>query len=186
MGGSEAPTILSEGNHFYPAGGPKQVTKRISDGGSSYGGPNRWNWKSVGDVFLGGSYFLQSGATSAASPLYAKAFSFTARPGSLVPQMTSGAGPLVCGSGRHCQLAPNTQFHQPNSSHPNNFPASYMHVVQLNLYIYDSLLWRRGTMVEEVDKLPPASRYEFSSTSTFFCRGCANEIAAHRSVLQFC
>jgi pectate lyase len=102
MGGSEAPTILSEGNHFYPAGGPKQVTKRISDGGSSYGGPNRWNWKSVGDVFLGGSYFLQSGATSAASPLYAKAFSFTARPGTLVPQMTSGAGPLVCGSGRHC------------------------------------------------------------------------------------
>ncbi|CAM6013057.1 unnamed protein product [Sphagnum balticum] len=102
MGGSEAPTILSEGNHFYPAGGPKQVTKRISDGGSSYGGPNSWNWKSVGDVFLGGSYFLQSGATSAASPLYAKAFSFTARPGTLVPQMTSGAGPLVCGSGRHC------------------------------------------------------------------------------------
>jgi hypothetical protein len=43
-----------------------------------------------------------------------------------------------------------------------------MHVVQLNLYIYYSLLWRRGTMVEEVDKLPPASRYEFSSTSTFF------------------
>lgn len=69
IAGSEDPMILSEGNHFYPAAGTKQATKRISDGRSNYRSLNSWNWKSVGDVFLGGSYFLQSVATSAASPL---------------------------------------------------------------------------------------------------------------------
>ena len=101
IGGSEDPTILSEGNIFNPGGGPKQVTKRINDGGSSYGGPLKWNWKSVGDSFMSGAYFTGSGAQTSAQA-YAKATSCAARPASMVTSMTSKAGPLSCSTNSRC------------------------------------------------------------------------------------
>ena len=101
VGGSENPTILSEGNIFNPGSGPRQVTKRINDGGNSYGGPLKWNWKSVGDSFMSGAYFTGSGAQTSAQA-YAKATSCAARPAYLVSSMTSKAGPLSCSVGSRC------------------------------------------------------------------------------------
>lgn len=94
IGGSEDPTILSQGNYFNPAGGVKEVTKRIDDGGPTYGGWQRWNWGSTGDVFLGGAYFTGSGAKASSAGVYSQAFSVSPRPGSLVPALTASAGPL--------------------------------------------------------------------------------------------
>lgn len=102
IGGSEDPTILSEGNYFDPANGPKQITKRINDGGGSFGGLSRWNWKSVGDLCTKGSYFTPSGFTSLAARAYAKAFSCTARPATVTLQLTKSAGPLGCQQGGRC------------------------------------------------------------------------------------
>ena len=101
IGGSEDPTILSEGNIFHPASGPKQVTKRI-DGGNSYGGPRTWKWKSVGDMFLAGSYFTSS-SVQWSTQAFAKAYSFNARPASMVMHMTTQSGPLAhCRQGGRC------------------------------------------------------------------------------------
>lgn len=92
IGGSENPTILSEGNYFRPTR-EKEVTKRIDDNGPTFGSWENWNWVSSGDIFLDGSYFTGSGAEITAS-VYADAFSTSSRPGHLVPAFTKSAGPL--------------------------------------------------------------------------------------------
>ncbi|BBN03969.1 pectate lyase [Marchantia polymorpha subsp. ruderalis] len=81
IGGSGQPTINSEGNYF-DAGGVKEVTKHLEDGG---------DYRSNGDIFLNGAYFTPSGA-STSSPLYARARSYSALPASQVPRIVS-AGP---------------------------------------------------------------------------------------------
>ena len=93
IGGSEDPTILSQGNHFNAAS-TKEVTKRIDDGGPTFGGWQKWNWASSGDVFLGGAFFTGSGAAASSSGVYAKAFSTSSRPATIVPAITKSAGPL--------------------------------------------------------------------------------------------
>jgi len=93
IGGSEDPTILSQGNYFSPSD-KKEVTKRINDNGPTFGGWQKWNWASSGDVFLKGAYFVGSGAKASSASVYAKAFSTSSRPGNLVPALTKAAGPL--------------------------------------------------------------------------------------------
>ncbi len=99
VGGSENPTINSEGNYYAAPNNPffKQVTKRISDGGPSQLDKNSmsWNWRSVGDIFDNGAYFVNSGAPVSDGALYAKATSFSARPATMVSVMTNDAGPLM-------------------------------------------------------------------------------------------
>ncbi|KAI3466551.1 hypothetical protein Pfo_023214 [Paulownia fortunei] len=92
IGGSADPTILSEGNYFVASNDAyaKQVTKReTTEGWKS------WKWRSTNDVFLNGAYFVPSGWGSCA-PNYLKSQYFAAAPGSLVPALTSDAGPLLC------------------------------------------------------------------------------------------
>ncbi|KAG6755767.1 hypothetical protein POTOM_039172 [Populus tomentosa] len=97
IGGSANPTIFSEGNYFIARNGnSKQVTKREVKNGWT-----NWKWRSSKDVFMNGAYFVQSGYGSCA-PLYSKTQSFTVAPGSLVPALTSGAGPLNCVRGQPC------------------------------------------------------------------------------------
>ncbi|XP_011008017.1 PREDICTED: putative pectate lyase 2 [Populus euphratica] len=97
IGGSANPTIFSEGNYFYARNGnSKQVTKREAKNGWK-----NWKWRSSKDVFMNGAYFVQSGYGSCA-PVYSKTQSFTVAPGSLVPALTSGAGPLNCFRGQPC------------------------------------------------------------------------------------
>lgn len=93
IGGSESPTINSEGN-FFMAGSFKEVTKRIEDDGSSIDGWEKWNWRSSGDIFQDGAFFTDSGSAGGGS-FYAKATSFSARPAALVASMTNDAGPLM-------------------------------------------------------------------------------------------
>ena len=93
IGGSEDPTILSQGNYF-TAGKTKEVTKRINDGGPTVGGWQKWNWGSDGDIFLNGAFFTGSGAKASSAGVYAKAFSTSSRPAKLVPAITKSAGPL--------------------------------------------------------------------------------------------
>lgn len=78
-----------------------QVTKRVDDGGSDYGGWQNWNWRSSGDLFLNGAFFTDSGASNIDSSLYAKATSFSAQPSSYVGTLTANAGPFQCGPGVH-------------------------------------------------------------------------------------
>lgn len=55
-----------------------------------------WKWRSDGDAFINGAYFVPSGYGSCA-PYYSSAQSFLAAPSSLVPLLTLNAGPLL-----HC------------------------------------------------------------------------------------
>lgn len=50
---------------------------------------------------MNGAYFIQSGYGSCA-PLYSRTQSFTVSPGSMVPALTSDAGPLSCIAGEAC------------------------------------------------------------------------------------
>lgn len=101
IAGSEAPTILSQGNLFHAGQGSKQVTKRINDGGPSFGDPRGWNWKSEGDVFYSGAYFssVQMGWSAQS---YSKTASCSPRPASMVSRMVKTAGPLNCRKGSMC------------------------------------------------------------------------------------
>jgi pectate lyase len=98
VGGSENPTINSEGNYYIaPSGAPfKEVTKRLEDDGTeSIADWESWNWRSAGDIFINGAYFTPSGVNSNDATFYAKATSFSARPASMVSVMTNDAGPLM-------------------------------------------------------------------------------------------
>ncbi|AAC17625.1 Similar to style development-specific protein 9612 precursor gb/X55193 and pectate lyase P59 precursor gb/X15499 from Lycopersicon esculentum [Arabidopsis thaliana] len=105
IGGSADPTIFSEGNYFVASDDPskkqvssfKIVTKRI-DSGYDW---KRWKWRTSKDVFKNGAYFVPSGYGTV-TPLYGRAERFPVSHGSLVPLLTSSAGPLHCYSGRIC------------------------------------------------------------------------------------
>ncbi|KAM7525250.1 hypothetical protein LguiA_015152 [Lonicera macranthoides] len=98
IGGSANPTILSEGNYFMAPKyqDHKQVTKREVKSGWK-----NWKWRSSKDKFVNGAYFVQSGWGSCA-PLYSKSQSFVVADGSMVPALTSNAGPLPCAFNRPC------------------------------------------------------------------------------------
>lgn len=76
-----------------------QVTKRIESGYDW----RRWKWRTSKDVFKNGAYFVPSGYGTV-TPLYGRAEWFPVSHGSLVPSLTSSAGPLRCYSGRTCWL----------------------------------------------------------------------------------
>ncbi|KAE8661512.1 putative pectate lyase 22 [Hibiscus syriacus] len=99
IGGSANPTINSEGNRFLAPDNSnnKEVTKRID---ASENGWRSWNWRSEGDLMLNGAFFRASGKGTSSS--YAKASSLSARPSSIVSELTGDAGVLVCKKGSRC------------------------------------------------------------------------------------
>ncbi|KAK4421356.1 putative pectate lyase 2 [Sesamum alatum] len=99
IGGSADPTILSESNYFVASNDPyaKQVTKRET----KEAGWKSWKWRSNRDVFVNGAYFVPSGWGSCA-PNYVRSQYFSAAAGSLVPALTSDAGPLLCLPSQEC------------------------------------------------------------------------------------
>ncbi|XP_073395839.1 probable pectate lyase 8 isoform X3 [Physcomitrium patens] len=101
IGGSEGPTIVSQGNVFTaPNGGNKEVSKRLQDGDD--GSLSNWNWQSSGDVFLNGAFFTASGAPLG-SQVYSTALNdVTALPATMVATITADAGPLACASEGIC------------------------------------------------------------------------------------
>ncbi|KAE8724537.1 putative pectate lyase 22 [Hibiscus syriacus] len=99
IGGSGNPTINSEGNRFLAPDNSnnKEVTKREDASESKW---RKWNWRSEGDWMLNGAFFRASGKGTSSS--YAKASSLSARPSSLVSELTGAAGVLVCKKGSPC------------------------------------------------------------------------------------
>ncbi|KAK9089726.1 hypothetical protein Scep_028808 [Stephania cephalantha] len=98
IGGSGNPTIFSEGNYFAAPknADSKEVTKREVKSGWK-----NWKWRSSKDLFVNGAYFVQSGYGSCA-PNYSKSQVFSVAPGSMVPALTSAAGPLQCVARKPC------------------------------------------------------------------------------------
>ncbi|KAK2408325.1 pectate lyase [Trifolium repens] len=107
IGGSQNPTIISEGNRFI---GPenkfvgkdlinsKEVTKREYTEESEW---KNWQWRSVNDEFLNGAYFIQSGPELNDRP-FSRQDMITAKPGSYVGRLTRFAGNLRCSVGKPC------------------------------------------------------------------------------------
>ncbi|CAA0256445.1 putative pectate lyase 4 [Arabidopsis thaliana] len=98
IGGSANPIIFSEGNYFVAPEkrSSKQVTKRMMAGPDS----KRWKWGTSRDVFMNGAFFGPPGVI--VRPLYKGGEGFRVAHGSLVPSLTSSAGPLRCYVGRIC------------------------------------------------------------------------------------
>ncbi|XP_047309897.1 pectate lyase-like [Impatiens glandulifera] len=101
IGGSDSPTILSQGNRFIaPADiNAKEVTKRDYAPESVW---KNWQWISEGDLMLNGAYFVESGRQTVSTSSYANGGLINAMPGSSVGSLTKYAGPLNCIRGRPC------------------------------------------------------------------------------------
>ncbi|KAH7283721.1 hypothetical protein KP509_34G020600 [Ceratopteris richardii] len=99
IGGSAAPTINSKGNRYTAPTNPfaKDVTMRMDTMESRW---ETWDWRSEGDLFLNGAFFVPSGA--GASSNYGKAASIGPKSSSLVAVLTASAGALSCQGGSMC------------------------------------------------------------------------------------
>ncbi|XP_057948326.1 pectate lyase-like [Malania oleifera] len=94
IGGSQHPTIISQGNRFIapPNDAAKEVTKRDYATEDVW---KNWTWRSEGDLMMNGAFFVQSGA-----PLKKKPFSrldmISAKKGTFVTRLTRFSGALNC------------------------------------------------------------------------------------------
>ncbi|KAL9337783.1 hypothetical protein Peur_069552 [Populus x canadensis] len=98
IGGSQHPTIISQGNRFVAPPDPacKEVTKRDYAVESVW---KSWNWRSEGDLMLNGAFFVQSG--NAIKTMNKQAV-ISAKPGRYVSRLTRFSGALNCVRGRPC------------------------------------------------------------------------------------
>ncbi|KAL3731733.1 hypothetical protein ACJRO7_028591 [Eucalyptus globulus] len=100
IGGSQHPTIISQGNRFIapPNIAAKEVTKR------DYATEDQWKnwlWKSEGDLMMNGAFFVTSGNPRAQFP-FSRRDVIKAKPGTYVRRLTRFAGKLGCRVGRPC------------------------------------------------------------------------------------
>ncbi|KAG8366303.1 hypothetical protein BUALT_Bualt17G0062300 [Buddleja alternifolia] len=102
IGGSAHPTIFSQGNRFKAANNPntKQVTKRDYATEDEW---KNWQWRSEGDKFSNGAYFIESGPKirSTVSPLNKRNL-IKFKPGSYAGRLTRYAGALKCRTDKSC------------------------------------------------------------------------------------
>ncbi|XP_078427376.1 pectin lyase-like superfamily protein [Wolffia australiana] len=99
IGGSMSPSIRSEANLFVaPMSGNKQITWREGQGG---GQGNSWNWASVGDRFMNGAFFVQTG-TPRNAPGYNSQQNFPICRVNAVRALTRQAGALRCSERSRC------------------------------------------------------------------------------------
>ncbi|MCO5591313.1 hypothetical protein L7F22_045294 [Adiantum nelumboides] len=99
IGGSAAPTINSKGNRYTAPTNrfAKDVTMRMDSAESKW---ESWDWRSEGDLFVNGAFFVPSGA--GASSNYLKAATVGPKSSALVGIMTANAGALLCRAGSAC------------------------------------------------------------------------------------
>ncbi|KAK7295329.1 hypothetical protein RJT34_18235 [Clitoria ternatea] len=100
IGGSAAPTILSQGNRFIAPHNKaaKEVTHR------DYATPeqwSKWQWRSEKDLFMNGAKFIQSGPPIRKLP-FRKGFLMKPRPGHQAYRLTRFSGALNCKVGVPC------------------------------------------------------------------------------------
>ncbi|XP_059638769.1 pectate lyase-like [Cornus florida] len=98
IGGSQHPTILSQGNRFIapPDNAAKEVTKRDYADESVW---KNWLWRSEGDVFMNGAYFRQSGDPK---QTFSKSDFVKPKPGNFVNMITRFSGALKCIKDKPC------------------------------------------------------------------------------------
>ncbi|KAH9615802.1 hypothetical protein KSS87_007217 [Heliosperma pusillum] len=99
IGGSQQPTIISQGNRFVapPNKNAKEVTKR--DAPESVW--KNWLWTSEDDVFVDGAFFRTSGSGNQ-MPKLSQEDIITAKPGTFAREMTRFSGALKCVKGQAC------------------------------------------------------------------------------------
>ncbi|WVZ20079.1 hypothetical protein V8G54_007401 [Vigna mungo] len=97
VGGSQQPTIISQGNRFVAPEdrNAKEVTKRTET--TSTGWKN-WNWRSEGDLFVNGAFFVESGKKVAQPPKT----DVKAQSAQSVATLTKDAGPIKCVLNKAC------------------------------------------------------------------------------------
>ncbi|OVA13300.1 Pectate lyase/Amb allergen [Macleaya cordata] len=100
IGGSQHPTIISQGNRFIapPNEAAKEVTKRDYAPESVW---KQWTWRSQGDLMMNGAFFVESGDETPTLP-YTKKDMISAKPGTFVTRLTRFAGALNCKVGKPC------------------------------------------------------------------------------------
>jgi len=100
IGGSQHPTIISQGNRFIAPFdlNAKQVTKRDYSPESEW---KNWRWRSEGDLLMNGAFFVQSGKRLS-KKRYSRPDMIKYKPGTFVTRLTRYAVTLVCGIGRPC------------------------------------------------------------------------------------
>ncbi|KAL3624179.1 putative pectate lyase P59 [Castilleja foliolosa] len=102
IGGSSHPTIISQGNRYTAPPDPtyaKEVTKREYSPESVW---SQWTWRSEGDMFLSGAFFVQSGDPNWSSKHPEKYDNTQAASAQNVGEMTRFAGALGCKVGQPC------------------------------------------------------------------------------------
>ncbi|KAB1211653.1 Pectate lyase [Morella rubra] len=100
IGGSQHPTIISQGNRFIapPNLAAKEVTKRDDAPQSEW---KSWTWRSKGDLLMNGAFFVQSGSPSK-NWKFSRLDMIKAKPGTFVPRLTRFSGSLDCKVGQRC------------------------------------------------------------------------------------
>ncbi|KAJ9168487.1 hypothetical protein P3X46_020004, partial [Hevea brasiliensis] len=100
IGGSMHPTIISQGNRFIAPNdlALKEVTKRDYATEAEW---KNWIWRSEGDMFMNGAFFVQSGQPHMKTKKDRK-YMIKAKPGAYATRMTRFAGALNCRPGRKC------------------------------------------------------------------------------------
>lgn len=99
IGGSAQPTINSKGNRYTAPTdlNAKDVTMRMDTPESKW---ETWDWRSEGDLFVNGAFFVPSGAGASAN--YEKAATVGPKSSALVGVLTASAGALSCKAGSAC------------------------------------------------------------------------------------
>lgn len=100
VGGSQHPTIISQGNRFIapPTLAAKEVTKRDYAPESVW---KDWTWRSEGDLMMNGAFFVQSGNPSAVKRFSRKDM-IKYKSGTFVTRLTRFAGAIKCEVGKPC------------------------------------------------------------------------------------
>nr|XP_043607763.1 pectate lyase 1-like [Erigeron canadensis] len=100
VGGSAAPTILSQGNRYKaPDDRAKKNVLVRADAPESES--MKWNWRTEKDVLENGAIFTPSGSDPVMTPEQKDGL-IPAEPGESAPKLTSCAGPLLCTPGSPC------------------------------------------------------------------------------------
>ncbi|XP_072979877.1 pectate lyase-like [Typha angustifolia] len=99
VGGSQHPTIISQGNRYIapPNLAAKEVTKRDYAPQDVW---KSWTWQSEGDLMQNGAFFVQSGSPYKRS--FSKSDFLKAKPGTFVTRLTRFSGALNCRPGMPC------------------------------------------------------------------------------------
>ncbi|XP_052176716.1 pectate lyase-like [Diospyros lotus] len=95
IGGSQHPTIISQGNRFVASANPftKEVTRRGYAPESEW---KTWLWKSEQDLMVNGAFFVQSGDLHQKIQGFRKKDFLSPKPGSSVSRLTRFSGALKC------------------------------------------------------------------------------------------